>query len=609
MDLPQLVVEVGFDGNAAPGGTSLIFDDATRGKFNTGTFGDVATFTDITEYMKSGSLRRGASRSDGVYARAEAGTAQVELDNADARFDPTYTLWNEAPGDGSFETDTTGWATEGSGGTSTVFARQNGWSQDGSWALRSTATGVPNNGYRAAGMPTAGPTARPCVPGEKFVGLATIKMQTGLGGGGASRNLVIEFFSIIGGYITGLGQVSSVTTGTTPVTLATTVATAPANAAIVRILPHVYNLSGGSATVDWWVDAVVLARGVETPLTGYFAGSVAPYASQGTTKLKPMRPWRIRANGIDLWRGYVDDWRPVYPGNGFLSDVMLLGTDAVKVLANDNRPAVDPPVGAGEDSGARVNRILDRVGWPATERVVATGKTRMQETALAQPAWTELALTADTEVGELYIDGRGRPVFRNRHAVLTETRSTVSQATFGLGGLNYADVAVSYGDERLANLVSISRAGGVEQTAFDQASIDEYLERTYGRNDLLHETDGESLAYAQYVLMLLKDPRVRFDTIRINPLVDPDNLYPEVLGREYGDRITVRLQPPGRADVIQRDCFIRGIQHDWTRTSWMTTWALQDVGIFDEPGSLYENSFVFDNATTGKFDTGGVLGF
>jgi hypothetical protein len=64
--------------------------DANLGKIGTAQIGGDDVWSDITELRaKSWSFRRGASRSDGLNLRYEAGTLSVELNNGDRRFDPT----------------------------------------------------------------------------------------------------------------------------------------------------------------------------------------------------------------------------------------------------------------------------------------------------------------------------------------------------------------------------------------------------------------------------------------------------------------------------------------------------------------------------------------
>lgn len=376
--------------------------------------------------------------------------------------------------------------------------------------------------------------------------------------------------------------------------------------------------------VTQWVYELTIDRGarrVDGPVVRYEAGTCSitldnsdrrfdpanlsgPYASGGLTQVTPMRTVRVRAtyNGVTdaLFSGFADAWNVTYQYPGY-GEVVLTATDGFKVLAAYNGNAI-APVGAGETTGARVNRILDSAGWPSGDRVIATGDTTVQATTLASPAMTELYLTADTELGELYIDGAGRVVFRNRRAVITETRSTTSQGTFGDGGgseLEYVAAPVAYDDETIYNLIQIARVGGTEQDASDAGSQTKYLVHTFNRTDLVMETDAVAANYAGLLLFQSKEPELRFSQLTVNPQGDTtfeNAAYPQVLGREIGDRITVIARPPGGGDTIQRDVFVRGIHHqiDARTYNWMTTWTLQSATKYD--------FLILDSATFGTLD-------
>lgn len=311
-----------------------------------------------------------------------------------------------------------------------------------------------------------------------------------------------------------------------------------------------------------------------------------PYVAGGVTQVTPMRAARLRAlwNGTyyDLWRGYADSWDLSYEGPNY-STCELTASDGFKVLAGHDRIA-GVSQGAGEDTGARVDRTLDSTDWSDTDRVIAIGDSTLQATTLEGSALDEVFLAADSEIGELYVDGAGRVVFRNRHAILEDARSSTSQATFGDGGgseLPYYGLGIEYDDATLANLVNVTRVGGTVQTAQDTVSQGLYLTRSFERSDLLLETDTAAADYAGFIAALSKDPELRFETITIRPQADEANLFPEVLGREIGDRITIKLRPPGGGAVISRDVFIRGIQHSGSPLSWQTTWTLQSATRYD----------------------------
>ncbi|AGL13885.1 LamG-like jellyroll fold domain-containing protein [Actinoplanes sp. N902-109] len=363
--------------------------------------------------------------------------------------------------------------------------------------------------------------------------------------------------------------------------------------------------------VSAWVRSWSCRRGASTgndPLPRYEAGTATielnnadrrfdplnlagPYVVAGESQVAPMVRVRIRAvwNGITypLFFGYADQWQINYQGQSW-STVVLTATDATKIFASYDRSAQSVAVGDGELSGARINRILDLAAWPAEDRAVAAGDTAVQATTHDGNTLSELQLVQDTEMGDLYLDPRGKVVFRSRHSILTEPRSSTSQATFGDNGdpateLPYADVTVDTDDNGMVNLVSITRAGAdTEVTAQDAASRQRYLTKSYVRTDLLLRTQAEALSYAHRVLYQASKPSVRFARLTlINPAVGLENrLWPVMLIRELADRITVIRRPPG-GGMLQRDVIVRGIEHSSDGATWTTALTLQDARKYD----------------------------
>lgn len=353
-----------------------------------------------------------------------------------------------------------------------------------------------------------------------------------------------------------------------------------------------------------------------------------PYVSNGRTQVRPMRELRIRAafDGVtrDVWRGFIDGWEIKHPAPT-LSRVTVTATDGQKVLASYGRVALGAPAGNGELSGARVGRVLDSAEWPAQDRALDAGESAMQGTTLDGDAWTELLLTQDSEIGEVFIDAAGRVVFRGRHAIFERAGSATSQATFGSnragGELPFVTVVPAYDDADVRNVIRIARAGGVSQTAQDSASKQEFKIKTHERTDLLLTTDALSRDYAQYVLYLAKEPEYRFESLVVDPRAMPTQMFPQVLDRDFGDRVTVVSRPAGTStggtptivsnslivsdslilaggngpEPTIRDAFIRGIVHEYGGTNrWRTTWALQSA-------TRYQ-FLILDHATLGKLD-------
>lgn len=359
----------------------------------------------------------------------------------------------------------------------------------------------------------------------------------------------------------------------------------------------------GDGQVVAYVDAVQLE--VQSLATMYVDGSKPGCTWSGTAHdSSSVRPTSVT---FDVFNGFIDDWQIDWEGD-YESEVVLPCTDGFAVLADHNRTALGSAVGANELSGARVNRILDSVGWDASKRQIATGNTQLQGTTLSGDALTELFLVADTEIGEFYQNASGDMVFRNRRAILEETRSIQNQTRFGDGGdtageIPYHHVGITYESTQFVNEVRIAREGGVQQVVEDTVSKAKYNRtRVHERTDLQMTSDGEALAHASWILYISSVPELRFDVLTVRPQKDEDLLFPEVLAREIGDRVLIRRRPPGSdGEQIEREVFIRGVDHEIGQWFWETKFYLQSaskVGNFltlNHPvlGQLGKNALVY----------------
>lgn len=354
------------------------------------------------------------------------------------------------------------------------------------------------------------------------------------------------------------------------------------------------------------------ANRVDTPVVQYEAGTCSiqlenhdrrfdptnldgPYVDGDTTQVTPMRAIRIRARWDDvvypIWQGFADAWNIEWHDPGY-SLCTVTGTDASKVLAGIRRTAVSA-VGAGELAGARIARILDSAEWGDSDRVIDAGTVTVQATTLDGDPLAEMRLISDTEIGELYISPQGKVVFRDRASRTGDENSALLQAEFGDDGdeLPYTALRISYDDSTFFNEVKVTRTAAsevdtpVEQTAADATSQGMYMVRTWERTDLIMQTDAQALAYAQYIAARTAEPELRFEQVVVDPRVQPVDLWPQVLGRDYGDRIAITRRPPGGGNPIRRDSWIRGIEHQGDQPSgtWSTTWTLQQAEEGDAP--------------------------
>lgn len=359
----------------------------------------------------------------------------------------------------------------------------------------------------------------------------------------------------------------------------------------------------GDGQVVGYIDAVQLE--VQNLATQYTDGTKPGCTWNGTAHdSSSTRPEDVT---FDVFNGFIDDWLIDWEGD-YESEVTVPCLDGFVYLADYDRRALVTPVGANEFTGARIHRILDSVGWPVDKRIIDTGNTQVQETTLSGDALTEAFLVADTEIGEFYQDSSGNMVFRERRALMNDTRSVQNQTRYGDGGdtageTPYHNVGITYESTQFVNEVRIARTGGTQQVVEDTASKLKYKRtRTYERTDLLMTSDGEALAHASWILYISKDPELRFNEMIIRPQKDEDILFPEVLSREIGDRVSVRRRPPGsNGELIEREVFIRGIEHTIDQWFWETKFNLQSatkVGNFltlnhPELGRIGRNALVY----------------
>lgn len=347
-----------------------------------------------------------------------------------------------------------------------------------------------------------------------------------------------------------------------------------------------------------------------------------PYVSDTETQLQPMTPIRVIAQApvnvdgdlVDLagdgglydsdfpiFRGFADSWVTVYSGRALTSETVLSATDGTKVLARFNGPE-QASAGAGELAGARVTRVLDNAGWADELRSIETGVATLQATTLAQPAWTELLLTADSERGDLFFNGAGELTFLDRtHRVVTE-ESAVPQADWDDaydGTLRFARPQLSVDETLIRNTVTIANVGGTEQTATDATSQARFLPLGLKRTDLLLQSDGAALSYADAILAQLKDPHLRLDGFDYSPGSLPEQLVAAsvVLGAQPADRWKFRFTPPGGGQRVILDVWVAGMHWRFSPAGWGASFTFQAID------ARVDQGFTLDNPTFGLLDS------
>jgi len=231
---------------------------------------------------------------------------------------------------------------------------------------------------------------------------------------------------------------------------------------------------------------------------------------------------------------------------------------------------------SGDLSGARIGHLLDAAGWPTADRNIDTGMAVLQSADLGTVALDGLQTVEETEQGRLFVTAAGLVRFIARDSILKAPYIT-SQGTFGDSGaeLEYGDLEYEYDDQLIYNEAQVSRSGGTVQVVADATSQTRYLRRVRTLDGLLHQSDLTSRDLANWIVTHYKDPLLRVTGLTLEPSAGNDTThYPHVLGRELGDRVTVKRVPQNLGTAINQDAVIEGITHRVSAQQWVTTWNL-----------------------------------
>jgi hypothetical protein len=316
--------------------------------------------------------------------------------------------------------------------------------------------------------------------------------------------------------------------------------------------------------------------------------------------LVPLRSIIIEANYsgtvYPIFKGYIQEYLYTYPKDQEIGYVDLICTDAFRLIFNSNVTTVTDAV-AGQDTGTRVDKILDTIGWPSSARSIMTGNTLCQ----ADPATTRSALAAIetvtfTEQGAFYFDKAGNAVFKDRDFVYqsgTATPTVFSNAT-GSTAIPYAGITFALDDKTIVNSATVTRTGGSPQTASNQDSINKFFLHSITANEMLMQTDQEALNLASNFVASRKDTTLRIETITLDLVTLGYGAgVTAALGLDYFDPMQItNVNVAGTTIVKTLQC--QGIAHSITPNTWRTTLTTQE-NILD--------GFILDSTLYGILDT------
>ena len=243
----------------------------------------------------------------------------------------------------------------------------------------------------------------------------------------------------------------------------------------------------------------------------------------------------------------------------------------------------------GDSTGARINYILGLVGWPGARATIDNGLSTLGNAKwnANTKALAYLQTVEATEQGELFFDQVNDQIrFADRQTLLSGAAGVTSNATFtdnpatsDASALRPVKIGIIYNDQLLYNRSTVTYDGG-SLTVDDSAS-----QATYGIQSTSQTTIHRAATYAkslgQWVINRYRNPIVRVQSIDFD-LPTLSLLWAQGLGRNIGDRVTVRFNPRAVGSVTTTDLLIEGVSHsaDWHAGTWRTTFWMRppDVG-------------------------------
>ena len=258
--------------------------------------------------------------------------------------------------------------------------------------------------------------------------------------------------------------------------------------------------------------------------------------------LVPLRKVRISATTDTaeyfLFSGYVNDYRYTFPVGQETAYVDILCSDAFRLFQMANVATI-ADTGAGQDTGTRINKILDDVLFPNSMRSISTGDT----TCLADPASLRTSLEAiknaefSEGLGAFFMSPDGTAVYKSRSevtATLGDTAIEFNQTT----GIPYKAVKYDFDDKLIINSVVFNRVGGTAQNVFSQDSIDRFFPHSLTQENLVAEDDAQVLGIAQNYVNTRKETTIRIDEMTVD-LQDPAVPTDTLIGLDYFDNLEI----------------------------------------------------------------------
>jgi hypothetical protein len=286
--------------------------------------------------------------------------------------------------------------------------------------------------------------------------------------------------------------------------------------------------------------------------------------------LTPLRKLRISAEYLGtthyLFSGYTTDYVYTYDQAENVSYVDISASDAFRLFAMAALTTVTGQA-AGQDTGTRIDKILDTVDFPPSMRTLDTGNSLTQ----ADPATSRTALAAlknceTSEQGAFFVSPEGNAIFKNRANTISSAGGTPIQFN-QTGGIPYKNLIFAFDDKLIVNQSTVTRVGGSPQNYIDAVSVAEYFPHVVSFSDLVVQTDAEAANIAAIYVATRSTTTIRIDQMSVD-LYDPLVPNGTMLDLDYFDNVNIsNIQPNG--STIVKNLQIQGVNWEITPNAWV----------------------------------------
>jgi hypothetical protein len=316
-------------------------------------------------------------------------------------------------------------------------------------------------------------------------------------------------------------------------------------------------------------------------------------------RLLPLRKIRVAApyGGTThyLFSGYVTAYNYTYPKDQNIGYVDIVAVDGFRLFNLANVTSITGAT-AGQDSGTRVNKILDQIQWPNGMREVATGGT--ETTLQADPGTSRTALQAlkmaeFSEQGAFYMDGEGDAVFKSR--AYLNGKSGQNPTTFANDGtgIPYKNIVFAFDDKLIINQANITNVGGSMQSVSNTNSISTYFPHSFSTTQVLTQTDADALNIARNYVATRAFTTIRIDAMVLDLSVLDSTGIQAALSLDYFDTAKItnvgQTTTTGGESTITKTLQIVGMAYDITPNTFYTTYTTSEpiVGSFIIGSDIY----------------------